>query len=496
VSRLDKLHRFALFKAWDERCAWCEEPMAFNQMEVEHIIPKSLVGTELANALNIHGLADDYDLDALMNLVPSCRRCNRDKGRRLAPKVPSVTLLLDEARTRARTVALLAGRLSRNSKLRDAAAVVLAHAEAVPDPAAAADDTAVTAAAAILDAEIQEFTGKPVPLPDRSSASRPWVQGGRSVLSLPVPRRKLLGSGSPAVNAIALGSSGGRLATAGADKTARVWDLGSEQQLVELRHDASVTAVGWTLDERRLVTVAGDRAHVWLIESGKLLSSFKVDRGRHAAVSRDGAQVAVAKVRPFAASSIGVWKTSDAGKIHDLEHRGEVEQLVFEEGGQHLASANDDHTAHVWDLANGHQVVRLDHPSREPKIVFDGRGRPREEPYRDRVRAVAFSPDARCLVTGSTDATARVWELSSGTCTVELTHLGSVLAVAFSPDGSMIATASSKHLAHVWDPDLDRPLAQLHHESWVVEVAFSPVGRQLVTAEFDGAVRVWEPKST
>lgn len=39
-------------------------------MEIDHLIPKSLEGDELAKALQMHGLLPDYDLDAEENLAP------------------------------------------------------------------------------------------------------------------------------------------------------------------------------------------------------------------------------------------------------------------------------------------------------------------------------------------------------------------------------------------------------------------------------------------
>jgi hypothetical protein len=40
--RLDNMTRLAMFEAWKERCIWCHRPLFFDQMEVEHVLPKSL----------------------------------------------------------------------------------------------------------------------------------------------------------------------------------------------------------------------------------------------------------------------------------------------------------------------------------------------------------------------------------------------------------------------------------------------------------------------
>src|SRR3712207_3691898 len=105
AETLDDLVRLALFEAWDARCVWCRQPLFFNQMEVEHLIPKSLGehGNEQSKAevLRLHGLDAQYDVHALENLAPSCRPCNGGKGDRPPPDAPSITLQLGRAREKA-----------------------------------------------------------------------------------------------------------------------------------------------------------------------------------------------------------------------------------------------------------------------------------------------------------------------------------------------------------------------------------------------------------
>ena len=57
--------------------------------------------------------------------------------------------------------------------------------------------------------------------------------------------------------------------------------------------------------------------------------------------------------------------------------------------------------------------------------------------------AVAFSPDGKRIVTGSSDRTARVWDAETGTEKLALKgHTGRVTSVAFSPDGKRIVTGA------------------------------------------------------
>jgi WD40 repeat protein len=66
---------------------------------------------------------------------------------------------------------------------------------------------------------------------------------------------------------------------------------------------------------------------------------------------------------------------------------------------------------------------------------------------------VAFSPDGKRVVTGSSDNTARVWDLTGATpvATALEGHRGAVNSVAFSPDGKRVVAGSDDNTVQVWD---------------------------------------------
>ena len=104
------------------------------------------------------------------------------------------------------------------------------------------------------------------------------------------------------------------------------------------------------------------------------------------------------------------------------------------------------------------------------------------------VNSVAFSPNGKQVVSGSSDETVRLWDAATGAALQTLEgHTGEVSSVAFSPNGKQVVSGSSDKRVQLWDRtvrlwDAATGAAQQTLEGYtcpVSSVAFSPDGKLL-----------------
>jgi hypothetical protein len=97
--------RWAVFETHGSKCWLCDEPVNFVEMEVDHILPESLLKdrSALDKALAAFGLQSDFDLNSFENWLPAHRRCNGIKREHIFRPTPIIQVWIDRARDKAGT---------------------------------------------------------------------------------------------------------------------------------------------------------------------------------------------------------------------------------------------------------------------------------------------------------------------------------------------------------------------------------------------------------
>ncbi len=289
------------------------------------------------------------------------------------------------------------------------------------------------------------------------------------------------------VHAIAVTGDGKVALSAGADPTARLWEVATGKQILELPPhpspilDVAMTHDGvfaltvtrgrpktngairlWNLRTRQPVfNVVGPSPHTGPIQSVAFAANNLVLTGGH-----DGRVV--------------VWNRRTGRPIGRLGSQDGVVRAhaLAVLPGRRALTGGEDAIVHLWDLG-----------TREQSGQWSGH----EGPITD----ISVSADGRRAVTGSLDHTVILWDVAHGSQVRRFKMPGEDRArgVAILPDGNVLAAGLFGHVI-LWDANTGAILRRaqppfIPHEELTVLPGDE---QQFLTADGDGVVRMWTAK--
>ena len=268
------------------------------------------------------------------------------------------------------------------------------------------------------------------------------------------------------------------LASASIDKSLRIWDTGIMERSASQGFENQLRQTGAT-------NIRGTSHQYPVIRLALSLDGRKI-----ASASSDG--------------MICLWngETGDQ-ECTTQEHQVDVTSLMFSRKTTYLVSASIDHTAIVWDVDSSRGKIT-------PKYRLKG--------HSDWVRDVTMSANECLVATASDDRTVRVWDIASTSANSESDgvpfrvfngHTDYVYTVAFSGDSARLASAGDDFHVMIWslvgedgkqkvkevpEHDMSDPLIAYRLRgvpSRIRGVAFLADDSKVVSVSMDGAVAIW-----
>ncbi|MBL7187157.1 MAG: protein kinase [Phycisphaerae bacterium] len=318
------------------------------------------------------------------------------------------------------------------------------------------------------------------------------------------------------VYTVAYSPDGKRIASAGVERTIKIWDVASGDEVMTLRgHENWIWWIAFSPDGRRIVSSSNDKTiKVWDANNGTEMMTL---RGHHELVwsvvfSPDGKRIASGNWN----KTIKVWDVASGNELITLRgHAKAVSNVVFSPDGERIFSTGYWGAIKEWDPAIKPDVLRVDAWIDQVAFSPDGKRIAASPANRNGViklwdavsgadimtlrghqgrASIAFSPDGRQIVSGGNDKTVNVWNALRGVLEMTLTgHTAPVLSVAFSPDGKRIVSGSGDETVKVWNATtgvIEMTLAGHKHD--VHSVTFSSDGTSICVGGDDGGITLWE----
>lgn len=294
----------------------------------------------------------------------------------------------------------------------------------------------------------------------------------------------ILSGHARSISAIKFSPDGTMLASCGADKVVKIWDVYNGELIQTLEgHTEGISDVAWSQDGEFIASASDDKTIIiWSIEE---LSLAKVLKGHTNFVfCVNFSPSSNLLVSGGFDETVRIWDVARGRPLKTLPaHSDPVTAVTFNHDGTIVASCSMDGLIRVWDADSGQCL----------KTLVDD-----DNPICSHIK---FTPNSRFILASTQDSTVRLWNTETSRCVKTYkghTNRTYSIFVDFVPGGKQIMSGSEDCKVYLWDLQTRQIIQVLEgHRDVVIAVASHPHRPIIASAsmEKDLTIRIWHDKN-
>jgi WD40 repeat protein len=315
-----------------------------------------------------------------------------------------------------------------------------------------------------------------------------------------------------AISALAiLAPAGTQLVSASADATWRVWEIANGNQVRTQNHGAAITSLALKSDGQFVATAGANKlARLWKID-GTAVAELKgnIAAQRRVLVLTDDDMVAKSRVQladaTFKAAEKN-FKEREEGTKKAIEQKAAAEKVLAEANPKEeaalaavetakteLAAKPDDEALKKKKTDADAAAAKETEAAKKAKEALDAAVKTVVQSEKGQQSADEQQKQAKSLLDNETNAAKQVETVfNQAKADLPTADGKSVKSVAYVADGKIIATAGEDGTIRLWNGSTGKPLEEITGHTSGVELIASGPNRLLVTASDDKQVIAWD----
>jgi WD40 repeat protein len=323
---------------------------------------------------------------------------------------------------------------------------------------------------------------------------------------------------SDQVRDIAFSRDSKRFVTVSKDRYIRVWDTATGKQLLIMSQNDAVQSVKLTENNRWIITTGDDRTvRVWNAMTGTEFIQIPIKgKGTALALSKDGKFLISGDQNGY----INIWNIALIPAPDSiLQFSGVTNSALYSPSGNWIAASDDKrawllnpknvtapnarpqgnpilelrtginrmifsaHDRWVGILTAGNEIVIYNTQNRNGRTISPA----------NPVKAYAFSPDEKNLLTGDSAGNLQLWDLSTSKLMDTLAKYDQpITVIVAAPDQLIIGARDEVHILDINTfQELDQPASNYALDL----LAINPDGTLLASADSNGQIQIWQKEN-